>query len=112
MTNPTDKAIEAAGDKMRERCRSVCGAWVDELPTYDFHDIMRDAIAAYERAMWRPIEEAPRASECEDVLVIGGRYAEPTVVPSDVAWWVLQNSLGNQSIPTHFRPLPAVPEGE
>lgn len=102
MSEHEDKAIEAAAKEVMHVCPDSVVA----------EEVARNTIAAYEREMWRPIEEAPRASECEDVLVIGGRYTEPTVVPSDGAWWALQKSNGNTAVPTHFRPLPPVPEGE
>lgn len=107
MTNPHDKAIEAAAESIR-KCLEAIGA---EAGTNTCHAIAQDAIAAYERAMWRPIEEAPLFSECEEVLIIGGRYEHITVKLSDGEWWKSQKGK-IAGIPTHFRPLPPVPEGE
>lgn len=129
MTNPHDKAIEAAAEALLAAewedagetpedaamiARSIMGGIADDSDDYArvARLAARAAIAAYERAMWRPIEEAPRESDGEDVIVVGGRYAEPTVVSSDGAWWALQKSDGSVVIPTHFRPLPPAPEGE
>lgn len=120
MTNPHDKAIEAAAKVVDPDLFSddpvvahrAASPFTVEAARKLVIDNLTRAIAAYERAMWRPIEEAPRESDGEDVIVVGGRYAEPTVVSSDGAWWALQKSDGSVVIPTHFRPLPSVPEGE
>ncbi len=112
MSNP-DVALEAAARALMERRSQtdfyavVNGHW-----KYD-HDkeLARAAIAAYEKEMWRPIEEAD--TDVEPVLVTGGaRYERDVVcVLADVGWWRSQS--GHLSaIPTHFRPLPLPPEVE
>lgn len=106
MTNPYDMAIEAACEEFWGNNWKNGNARDPELV-----EAMRAAIAAYERAMWRPIEEAPLSSECEKVLIIGGRYEHITVKLSDGEWWKSQKGK-IAGIPTHFRPFPPVPEGE
>lgn len=110
-----EKAIEAAHDAAKAAARSI-GLNVDtmtdgEITGSEIAVIIRAAIAAYEKAMWRPIEEAPLFSEWQEVFVIGGRYKHPTVKLSDGEWWKSQKGK-IAGIPTHFRPLPPVPEDE
>ena len=109
-----EKAIEAAA-KALWMCNDCTGDCFDDNGNECPHCFgsgmdIRAAIAAYEAALWRPIEEAPGASDGVDVIVFGGRFEEPTALPSDGAWWALQKSERSTTIPTHFRPLPAAPE--
>jgi hypothetical protein len=74
---------------------------------------MARAIAAAERAMWRPIEEAPKNGE--PALVARGdnmRWA----VWSRGEWRDGQHSEGGQIFgcpePTHWHPIPEPPEAE
>lgn len=60
----TEKAIGAAHDAAKAAARSI-GLNVDtitdgEITGSEIAVIIRAAIAAYEKAMWRPIEEAPK----------------------------------------------------
>lgn len=119
MTNPHDKAIEAAAKAVDPDLFSddpivahrAASPITVEAARKSVIDNLTRAIATYERAMWRPIEEAPLFSECEEVLIIGGRYEHITVKLSDGEWWKSQKGK-IAGIPTHFRPLPPVPECE
>ena len=70
MTNPHDKAIEAAAKALWDMANPDM-TWEDAkadpaqaaFVQWDM-ECARHAIAAYEAAMWMPIEEAPRASDC------------------------------------------------
>lgn len=83
------------------------------------YDAMRAAIAAYEQAMWRPIEEA--AKDLDRVLLF--KPDEPLTGDYMVSayWgpWYSQEGGGDYWIacsggplrqPTHYRPLPPPPE--
>ena len=103
----TDKAIDAA-----------CSAYV-EHERYGLEESMRAAIAAYEQALWRPIEEAPKD---------GGRFLIATTQQLVHEAYYLDNSLTpwpwkgikpasckilmNLFKPTHYRPLPPPPGKE
>lgn len=108
-----EKAIEAAA-KAISICNTCTGDGYDDdgNPCHDCFgsgaDIRR-ALAAYEAAMWRPIEECPSFSDdCDPVLIYGGRHVEFKIAIPDGEWW--RNS-GIDVVPTHFRPLPSPPEG-
>lgn len=120
MTNPHDKAIEAAA-------KAICiahGYKPSELDTVgrlsglplwkDHKGCAEAAIAAYERAMWRPIEEAPH----NRTVILGWRDWRDGKWCMEVgaaAWGERVGDYSNRSqhgSATHFRPLPPVPEGE
>lgn len=83
-------------------------------------EAVRDAIAAYERAMWRPIEEAPEFvpfdTSPETVLLTDGRHVVrgragrsqfgAHAQPDSDAGWMPPASV------KAFRPLPLPPENE
>lgn len=110
MTNPHDKAIEAACEEF----------WVDSWKElhpgtrHKLREMMAKAIAAYERAMWRPIEEAPH----NRTVILGWRDWRDGKWCMEVgaaAWGERVGDYSNRSqhgSATHFRPLPPVPEGE
>lgn len=114
MTNPHDKAIEAAADAVK-RCLTAIGV---DATGNTCSAIAQAAIAAYERAMWRPIEEAPK--DGTQIIAYGpGRY-KPFYVGT-TAWsegWIGKWPIAYMGYaagePTLFRicPLPPVPEGE
>lgn len=58
---------------------------------------------------WEKIESAPKLGE--QIIVYGGRYAEPTAVEADGEWW-RANKGTLKAIPTHWMPLPTPPAGE
>ncbi len=103
----TDKAIEAA-----------CFAYRNANTCHQA-EAMRAAILAYEQAMWRPIEEAPKD---------GGRFLVATTQQLVHEAYYLDNSLTpwpwkgikpasckilmNLFKPTHYRPLPPPPGKE
>lgn len=122
----TDKAmIEAARAITRERMRRENTTGVDTPSVTDLVDA-RTAIAAYERAMWRPIEECPEEwKDGRDIqgIVLGaittlrwyghqwgvpipGAEKHYTIGPVIVGGTVYERG------PTHVRPLPQAPEGE
>ena len=55
MTNPHDKAVEAAAKAVKRKLMEVGRGGPDA--TYEA--IARETIAAYEAAMWRPVNECP-----------------------------------------------------
>ncbi|MBX3504480.1 MAG: hypothetical protein KF895_03300 [Parvibaculum sp.] len=123
MTNPRDKAIEAAAKAVNPDLFSddpvvahrAASPFTVEAARKPVIDALTRAIAAYEREMWRPIEEA--AKEWTPILVFDPAFPEGETV--QVAAW---NDIGEywqswiddapDPDPTHFRPLPTVPEGE
>lgn len=133
MTNPHDKAIEVAAEALLAAgweavgetpedaamiARSIMGGISDDSD--DDARIARlaarAAIAAYERAMWRPIEEAPKdGTPILGHLPCDGFSPETGIEviwfePSIGCW--LTYSEYDVVMPTHFRPLLLVPEGE
>jgi hypothetical protein len=117
MTDHHEKAIEAMceamwGDRWREFSAASPQTLMEE---------MRKVAAAYEAAMWMPIEEAPKGDP-----VIVGRRAIPcgsgeSPAYSCEAFWSDEHQafvfVGEHlgvtvcDRPTHFRPLPSLPEG-
>ena len=77
-------------------------------------DAMRAAILAAERAAWRGIETAPRDGTPILVAIAGDEF-RPMLVQSPRAksrWHVVgSESRVLTKEPTHWRPLPAPPDG-
>lgn len=126
MTNPHDKAIEVAAEVLfRESGTQVLWKDAGREAHKIWIDAARAAIAAYERAMWRPIEEAPKdgtpvlVAFHHDVPARVSGFAEKFAV---MRWsfgggeWYYHGPIGMGGFPdvwlTGFRPLPPVPEGE
>lgn len=87
----TDKAIEAA-----------LNAWVNAPKhPYNLLPAMRAAIAAYEQASWRPIEEAPIGER----VLLYNKWSSPPVYEGIIYF-------GMSGQPTHYRPLPPQPGKE
>lgn len=120
MTNPHDKAIEAAAEVLfRESGTQVLWKDAGREAHKIWIDAARAAIAAYERAMWRPIEEAPKDGTPIQVthLPFTGRPPFNAVrwshgpQKSQWRWRILGHERSPlRYTPTHFRPLPK-PEG-
>lgn len=115
MTNPHDKAIEAAVKSAKEMMIHM--GWLEpghQGPSEVIYRVVESAIAAYERAMWRPIEEAPH----NRTVILGWRDWRDGKWCMEVgaaAWGERVGDYSNRSqhgSATHFRPLPPVPEGE
>lgn len=70
------------------------------------------AIAAYEAAQWRPIEEAPKDGTF--VLLWANGLVELGIWNSEDLMWPWSIDGGADALdsdtPTHFRPLPPAPE--
>lgn len=109
----TDKAIEAAVDEAIEQ-----GLAVSRLR---LHAIMRAAIAAYERAMWQPIESAKKdgtrfivytPERCEWCKNGPGIYVVKWNT-RDGGFWNMgrtaETIIKMKHNPTHYRPLPPPP---
>ena len=100
MTNPHDKAIEAAAKEIMHVCPDSVVA--EEIASF--------AIAAYEKAMWRPIESAPR--DGVPVLLFYPRRYQGT---GGISWGCFVNGEWLDSLAirdndaTHWRPLPQPP---
>jgi hypothetical protein len=118
----TEKAIEAAAKAM---CAAGCMEMSDAL---DFHEmneseqemvrrIVSAAIAAYEAALWRPIEEH-NGSEDEELLAWNPEWSGTYFVRYDLDDWYVPDAQIDEpwcalaSRPTHFRPLPVPPGKE
>lgn len=103
----------------REKAREVARAHYTDPVRYPRLDVaVNAAIDAYLAAQgetgagkWKPIETAPSASEGlnRKVLIIGGSWAEPTIVACDGAWWRMRKREGSAGVPTHWQPLPDPP---
>lgn len=118
MSDPRQAAVEAAA-------RALMAEDHDFADMADATATAQTAIAAYERALWRPIEEAPR--DGTRVLVKSGKWIgiaywqkDPSMwEEEDVPCWAVFECddcyyslyLTEQNAPTHFRHLPAGPEG-
>ena len=117
-----EKAIEAAA-KALWICNECSGDCFDDNGNECPHCFgsgmdIRAAIAAYEAALWRPIEEAP--DEWKDgrgLLAMAYDWPDQIAVTWNAqrrAWCLLGLSsidLGDWGEPDFLRPLPAVPEG-
>jgi hypothetical protein len=109
MTDPREKAIEAAAQSLRV-CLEAVGV---ELGLNTRLAIAQDAIAAYEAAMWR------QASECKDGREYVARYINQGNVSKIVKWSNLHECWKSKAevIPnfeaqsTLLYPLPSLPEG-
>lgn len=122
MTNPHDKAIEAAAKAVDPDLFSddpvvahrAASPFTVEAARKPVIDNLTRAIAAYERAMWRPIEEAPH----NRTVILGWRDWRDGKWCMEVGaatWGERVGDYSNRSqhgSATHFRPLPPVPEGE
>ena len=107
----TDPRVEAAARALAEvddRVWSQMNAALRE----DWRRWARNAIAAADRAAWRPISEAPKDGTRITLAVAGGR-----VWPQ--CWWRKmqrvpdrwESFIGRVPInPTHWMPLPSPPE--
>lgn len=105
VTSTQDKAIEAM-------CAAMWGAHWREDPALNPETCMatmHHVAAAYEAAMWRPIEEAPKDGTV--VLVWNGRSVQRAYWDKIESAWVLLFRTTTRrkpayASPTHFRPLP------
>lgn len=116
----TDKAIEAAAEALADKWNEVYGG---ESSAEYFMEFARAAIAAYEQAMWRPIEEAKKDGTLVDLFLpygIGritscfwredgdcGPNWYRTVIEDDQPF-----DFAVGCAPTHYRPLPPPPGKE
>lgn len=69
--------------------------------------IFTRAIRAYERAMWRPISEAPK--DGTEVIIDRPDGGADMAINAGGEWWVFDESSGPIDVlrrATHFRPLP------
>lgn len=103
------RAVEAACEAVRECAAGYSPRAFSEVK---LRTEIEAAITAYERAMWRPIAEAPR--DGTRVLMYapaaGGEYPTSTQrvdMWRNGGWWQMRPAQPY----THFRPLPAGPEG-
>lgn len=92
-------------------------SYIERTDIGNFNDLMRcaiaDAIAAYEQALWQPIETAPR-----DRAIMVMQDGEQAVVTWMTAMedgagdWIIWRQVGPDAMairmpaPTHWRPLP------
>lgn len=118
----TEKAIEAAARAMME-LRLWKGAF-DEPQQWQGVDsermrwveLARAAIAAYERAMWQPIESAPKDSTDITLWAAGrpiprtGAFIKGSIMNDGEDVWML--FWWRVVEPTHWRPLTPPPENE
>lgn len=100
----SDKAIEAA-------IHAFFADVTAEAPT---EERIRAAIAAYEQAMWQPIEIAPKDGEDVLLLMWGNTqivcsFDDATSDP-EYPWLTLDGPSYHYLAPTHWRPLPPPPE--
>lgn len=107
-----EKAIEAACVEFTRGDMPSWRRW-EEDERNETREAMARAIAAYERAMWRPIDEAPR----NKMVLLAWRNWRTTEWENEVnhASTGKRHESGYSSISwhgeaTHFRPLPAPPE--
>lgn len=112
MTNPHDKAVEAAAKEIMHVCPDAVVA----------EEIARAAIAAYERELWVPIQKA--SLEPATAYYIIADYGNGPI--QDVVFyegkdkagehiWILSDVEIDHRDITHvsaLRPHPTVPEGE
>lgn len=113
------RAVEAAGKATAAR-QYPHGKW-EEMPDGYRAECLDDAacaIAAYEAALWQPIETAPRDGTKID-LWFAGAWNERMpgfVWRPGVDFWhndsTHQSYNDDPNIITHWRPLPAGPGGE
>lgn len=107
----TDKAIEAAWKAFSTSIHSGP------------KECLIDAIAAYEQALWRPIEEAPKDGTAILILCPDSEFgaviafwSDPIVgdtIAEESGWYASEASSNRIfEIPTHYRPLPPPPGKE
>jgi hypothetical protein len=85
------------------------GPFVSAILPDEQEDVVRSvriALSAVPRMPWQPIETAPNGG---NVIVIGGRYEEPEIIPADGDWW---RTCGLIGVPTHWMPLSEPPEDQ
>lgn len=122
MTKPHDKAIEAACEEF----------WVDSWKElhpgtrHKLREMMAKAIAAYERAMWRPKINWEDAEDPivkllvqypVDKFVAEYEYGEDGYVPDEAERALIEDAIYGFITDLHEKmraalPLPPVPEGE
>lgn len=56
---------------------------------------------------WQPIETAPK--DGRTIIVLGGRFDEPTPTQADGEWWNSTVGRSMQSRPTLWMPMPSAP---
>ena len=116
-----EKALEAAADAA---LRVMINQ--DDPNCYpDRHDVARAAIAAYEAALWKDIESAPKDGTV--VLLAGPWVMRPARMWRDIGCWSAElgwlacDDDGEQRRsddgcelppPRYWRPLPAPPKGD
>lgn len=114
-----DKAIRAAAKEIE---RHKMEPWTDTKAV----EIARDAIAAYEAAMWRPREECPEEwKDGRPVLIEfvhdNAKYSSDPIgegwIAVHEAHWIDHNGGGWTwnglcGVARRIRPLPTPPEGE
>ena len=111
MTNAIrDAAIEAAARALCKLDGKIADAMLESysppatFPLWrQYEPAARAAIAAYERALWRPIAEAPKGVAV--IVAADGVVGEASQEEEGV--WVVEDAF---YAPTRFRPLPAPPE--
>ena len=112
MTNPDDPAVEAA---VLAHCKTMapecdCAGRCEVSSEADI-DAMRAAILAAERAAWRGIETAPRDGTPILVAVAGGEFHASSAEWRNGVWCIQDTARMLLVAPTHWRPLPAPPDG-
>lgn len=140
MTNPHDKAIEAAAEALLAAEWEAAGAMPEDAAMIassimggisdDSADdariarlAARAAIAAYERAMWRAVRECPDEWKDGRPLLaeraFDGNYKTDLPTYFEVRWRTdgfnftgFMDFQGRRINATRVRPLPPVPEGE
>lgn len=99
-----EKAIEAA--TMAVFKLRADGNRRDNLSDCLSEDIARAAIAAYEAALWEPIETAPRDGQL--ILAKHKTISRARMLYANPEWVETEANR----LYTHWRPLPAPPESE
>lgn len=116
MTNPHDKAIEAARD-------AINAILARDSFAASSGDMAEAAIAAYEREMWRAVRECPDEWKDGRPLLaeraFDGNYKTDLPTYFEVRWRTdgfnftgFMDFQGRRINATRVRPLPPVPEGE
>ena len=121
-----DKAIEAAWIALEDRCTASAKQTprkpAERIVLFSKDDL-RAAIAAYEQALWRPIEEAPKDGTAILILCPDSEFgaviafwSDPIVgdtIAEESGWYASEASSNRIfEIPTHYRPLPPTPGKE
>lgn len=121
----TGKAIEEACRAFHTRLRpSLAGYHPSEVyrsEDAEFVDAIRAAIAAYEAALWQPIDSAPKdgkilvASPLFEGTTFIARYDDDRYANKPRPYWSFvgqKTTTSRAGQPTHWRPLPPPPKGE